>query len=139
MGGTKLAQLSPGITPDHTKYEDPLPNGSLLRAPWKTQNSSSPLILILQVSPIHSPQPTPTPGWGPGQLEPNVHSWHLHPSATHHCSLCRSWYLADLVSTLALQLINSDFSSLSFSVLNYKIEITIPISQYCWGSNAGMI
>lgn len=113
-------------------------SGSLLRAPWKTQNYSSLVILILPITPIYFAKPTLTPGWGPGQLESNVHSWHLQPSASHHSSLCRSWYLADLVSILALQLINSDFTSLSFSVLNDKIDITMPISQHCWGSNVVM-
>lgn len=32
----------------------------------------------------------------------------------------------------------SDFTSLSSSVLNDKIEITVPISQHCWGSNVVM-
>ena len=138
MGGTNLTQLSPSITPDHTKYKAPLSNGSLLRAPWKTQNSSSPDILILPITPIYFTEPTLTPGWGPGHLESNVHSWHLQPSASHHNSLCRSWYLTDLVSILALQLINSDFTSLSFSVLNDKIEVTMPTSQHCWDSNVVM-
>lgn len=132
-GGKKFPQATPSVTPvigNVRIHSRTVLCSELPRKPRVLQTS---LTGFLPCGPIHSPSPSPTQG----QLDPTAHSWHLPPSATHHCSLCRAWHLSRLDSVLAPQLLSSDFYLSEPQVLN-KTEIVILTSRPCWGSDEVM-